>query len=153
MDRKKALKLLFGIYCAVMLALLFWRTPEQGPGTYWDKVLGLLNPRPYETIRHFIRLLSHRSPTFALLAAANLFGNILMFVPLGLFLPSFWPRLARWWKTLLVSAGIIIAVEVTQMLTLLGYCDIGDLTLNLLGTAMGYCLFLIITKMKGSAAK
>ena len=38
------------------------------------------------------------------------------------------------------------------MLTLLGYCDIDDLTLNLLGAAMGYGLYLIFIKTKGSAA-
>ena len=152
MDRRKALKLMFWIYCAVMLALLFWRAPEQGPGTYWDKVLGLLNPRPFEMICHFARLLGHRSPAMVRLAAVNLFGNILLFVPLGLLLPAVWPRLARWWKTLGVCAGAVIAVELTQMLTLLGYCDIDDLILNLLGAALGYGLFLLFTKTKGSAA-
>ena len=152
MDRRKALKLLFWIYCAVLLALLFWRTPEQGPGTYWDRVLGLLNPRPFETVSHFARLLGHRSPALVRLAAVNLFGNVLMFVPLGLLLPALWPRLARWWKTLSVCAGAIVAVELIQMLTLLGYCDIDDLTLNLLGAAMGYGLYLIFIKTKGSAA-
>ena len=97
MDRRKALKLLFWIYCAVLLALLFWRTPERGSGTYWDRVLGLLNPRPFETVCHFARLLGHRSPALVRLAVVNLFGNVLMFVPLGLLLPALWPRLARWW--------------------------------------------------------
>ena len=152
MDRRKALKLMFWIYCAVMLALLFWRAPDRGPGTYWDKVLGLLNPRPFEMICHFARLLGHRSPAMVRLAAVNLFGNILLFVPLGLLLPAVWPRLARWWKTLGVCAGAVIAVELTQMLTLLGYCDIDDLILNLLGAALGYGLFLLFTKTKGSAA-
>ena len=153
MDRREALKLLFCIYCAVLLALLFWRTPERGSGTYWDRVLGLLNPRPFETVCHFARLLGHRSPALVRLAAVNLFGNVLMFVPLGLLLPALWPRLARWWRTLSVCAGAIVAVELIQMLTLLGYCDIDDLTLNLLGAAMGYGLYLIFIKTKGSAAE
>ena len=113
----------------------------------------MVNPVPFETIRRFLRLLGYRAPVFIRLAVVNLFGNVIMFVPLGLLMPAVYPRLARWWRTLLVTAGAIIAVELTQMLTLLGTCDIDDLILNLLGAAMGYGCFLILRKIKGSAAK
>ena len=67
-------------------------------------------------------------------------------------MPAAYPVLARWWKTLSVTIGAVVAVEITQMLTLLGTCDIDDLILNLLGAAMGYGCFLILRKNKGSAA-
>ena len=152
MDRRKHWKLLFWIYCAGMLALLFWRSPNWSPAPYWDRVPGLLNPVPFETICRYIRLLSHPDRAYVRIAVVNLFGNVIMFVPLGLLMPAAYPGLARWWKTLLASAGAVITVELTQMLTLLGTCDIDDLILNLLGAAMGYGLFLILRKTKGSAA-
>ena len=152
MDRRKHWKLLFWIYCAGMLTLLFWRTPNWGPAPYRERVLEMVNSVPFETIRRYIRLLGSRAPVFVRLAVVNLFGNILLFVPLGLLMPAAYPGLGRWWKTMLVTAGAVTAVELTQMLTLLGTCDIDDLILNLLGAAMGYGLFLILRKNEGSAA-
>ena len=153
MYRSKHFKLLFWIYCATMLALLFWRSPALFPGSYGERVLELLNPVPFETICRFLRLLGHPSSADVRVAAVNLFGNIFLFVPLGLLLPEVYPKLRRWWKTMLVTAGAVMAVELGQMLTLLGTCDIDDLILNLLGAAIGYGLFLIVHKNKGSAAR
>ena len=153
MYKQKHFKLLFWIYCTAMLALLFWRAPVRSPGSYGERVLGLLNPVPFETICRYIRLLGHPASAYVRVAAVNLFGNIFMFVPLGMLLPEVYPKLRRWWKTMLVTAGAVMAVELGQMLTLLGTCDIDDLTLNLLGAAIGYGLFLITHKNKGSAAR
>ena len=153
MGRLKKRKLLFWGYCALMLVLLFWRTPNRGPAPYWDRVLEMVNLVPFKTVRRYLRLLDSRALVFIRLAVVNLFGNIFMFVPLGLLIPAAYPRTARWWKVLSITAGVIAAVEITQMLTLLGTCDIDDLLLNLLGAAMGYILFLILRKNKGSAAE
>ena len=153
MDRLKDRKLLFWGYCALMLALLFWRTPNRGPAPYLERVLEMVNLVPFETIRRYLRLLDSRALVFIRLAVVNLFGNIFMFVPLGLLMPAAYPRTARWWKVLLITVGAVTAVEITQVLTLLGTCDIDDLLLNLLGAAMGYVLFLILHKNKGSAAE
>ena len=153
MDKQKRWKLLFWIYCALMLVLLFWRTPNRGPAPYLERVLGMVNLVPFETIRRYLRLLDSRALVFIRMAVVNLFGNVIMFVPLGLLLPVAYPRTARWWKILLITAGAVIAVEITQVLTLLGTCDIDDLILNLLGAAIGYGCFQILCKNKGSAAK
>ena len=152
MDGRKYRKLLFWTYCAMMLMLLFGRLPDRSPLPYLERALGLLNPVPFETVCRYVRLLGHPDSAYVWIAVVNLFGNILMFVPLGLLMPEAYPRTARWWKVLSITAGVIAAVEVTQMLTLLGTCDVDDLLLNLLGAAMGYGLFLILHKNKGSAA-
>ena len=55
-------------------------------------------------------------------------------------------RLGRLWKTLLVSAAIIIAVEAIQLVTLLGHCDVDDLILNLIGVTIGYLLYALSEK-------
>lgn len=153
MAGKKHWKLLFWIYCAGMLALLFWRIPNLGPGPYGERISEMVNLVPFETVRRYIRLLGTEAPVFVRLAVVNLLGNIVMFVPLGLLMPAAYPGLGRWWKVLITTGGAVVAVELTQMLTLLGTCDIDDLILNLLGAAMGYGLFLILRNIKGSAAK
>ena len=41
-------------------------------------------------------------------------------------------------KVMLISAVVISVIELTQMFTLRGYCDIDDLILNEAGVALGY---------------
>ena len=50
-------------------------------------------------------------------------------------------KTGRWWKVFLITLGAIILVELTQMLTLLGTCDVDDVTLNVLGAMAGYLIF------------
>lgn len=67
----------------------------------------------------------------------DIFGNILLFMPVPFFLMylgNIWSR-----KTiLLISAAISIFVELTQFLLSIGVADIDDLLLNCLGAALGY---------------
>ena len=46
----------------------------------------------------------------------------------------------------IAGSTIITAVELTQLFTLLGSCDIDDLILNVVGAAVGYGLFKCLTK-------
>ena len=134
----------FALYCLLMLWLLFGR-PGYDPSIPY--VLQLkYNLIPFETIGRFLRLLDAPSSGLRTHAVINLAGNVIMFIPLGFFPPLLWPKLRRLWKTLLLCAGIIAAVEVLQLLTLVGSCDTDDLLLNLPGAAIGYGLFRLITK-------
>lgn len=133
---------LFVLYCALMLWLLFDRNRYLEGVPYWEQVGQNISLVPFHTIRLYARLLSGSArPHLMRLAVVNLFGNVLMFLPLGFFLPAIWQRLRRLWKVLLLTAAIVTAVELTQMLTLVGSCDIDDLILNLLGAALGYGLY------------
>lgn len=142
--RKKTI-CIFAAYCAVMAFLLFFRV-RLTEGTYWQRALGLLNPVPFETINRYLRHLGYSNPRIVRSAVVNLVGNVVMFIPLGAFLPALFLKLNRWWKVLLAGAGIIVLVELTQMLTLLGTCDVDDLTLNVLGIWLGYGLYRLIQK-------
>lgn len=136
MERKKRNMALFTLYCAVMLWLLFCRR-----GTFDGMNLNL---EPFRTLERYIRLLDSSRPGLVRLAVVNLFGNVIMFIPLGFFLPRVFGWLGKFRRTLLAAAFIITLVELAQLLTLLGCCDIDDLLLNLLGTAMGYGLHKLI---------
>ncbi len=141
MRRRKQNIVLFGLYCALMLWLLFYRPGQLAPLPYWEQVEANLNLIPFRTLRLFSGLLQDDRPHFVRAAVINLFGNVVMFIPLGLFLPLIFSNLRKLWKTLLWSALAVTAVEIAQLFTLVGSCDIDDLILNLLGAAMGYGLF------------
>lgn len=126
----------FTLYGAVMLWLLFHRAGYVEGIPYIRQLK--MNLIPFQTIRLFWQLLG--SPRYRLQAIVNLGGNVVMFFPLGFLLPRVFPPLDRLWKTLLATALIITAVELTQLFTLLGSCDTDDLILNTLGAAVGYGL-------------
>lgn len=140
-DRKRIWYVLFAIYCIAMAYLLFGREEAPVGIPYADQLRLRLNLIPFRTLRHQWKLLFEADrPWLIRHSLINLLGNIVLFIPLGIFLPMLWPRLQRLWKVLLAVAGIIALVEVVQVLTLLGRCDIDDLLLNLIGAAIGYGL-------------
>lgn len=67
-------------------------------------------------------------------------GSIALFVPAGIFLPYYFPKMMSWgiWKFAAVMAAGILALELAQMFLVCGYCDIDDLILNLLGACAGF---------------
>lgn len=137
---------LFMLYGALMLWMLFDRNRYLEGVPYWEQVGQRISLVPFHTIRLYARLLTGSArPRLVHLAVVNLFGNVLMFLPLGFFLPAIWQRLRRLWRVLLLTAAIVTAVELIQMLTLVGSCDIDDLILNLLGSALGYGLYRLTT--------
>lgn len=143
---------LFLCYAAVMLWLLFDREGPMESGEYWQQVAKHYNFRPLYTLRQFWRLLWSSEPAFVRLAVINLAGNVIMFVPLGYFLPRLFSPLRRLSRTLLVSGAVVALVELTQMLTLVGCCDVDDLLLNVLGAAVGYLAYDRIWKHKTRTA-
>lgn len=145
-DRRKLHMALFGIYCALMLWLLFNRPGSMEGIPYWQQVQSNLNLIPFRTLKLFSGLLDDHRPHLVRLAVINLFGNVFMFIPLGLFLPLLFATFRKLWKTLLISVLIITAVELLQLFTLLGSCDVDDLILNLLGCFLGYILYKLIKK-------
>ena len=145
MRNKKAFLILFLFYCAVMLWLLFDREAGSAGADYWEQVRQNLNLEPLRTIRLFLRALDREE--YRTLAIVNLFGNVGMFIPLGFFLPALWEGLRKWWRTWLAALGIMTVVELLQMFTLLGTCDVDDLILNVLGAAIGYVIFWIASRI------
>jgi glycopeptide antibiotics resistance protein len=143
MERNKKIPyLLFALYCVAMVSLLFGRAEAPAGIPYSQQLIMRLNLIPFRTLRRQLWLLLDGSrPWLIRHAAVNLLGNIILFIPLGIFLPKLWMKSPRLWKVLLVVTGIIAMAETIQVLTLLGRCDIDDLILNLLGTAIGYGLY------------
>ena len=133
-------------YCALMLWLLFDR-PGYEPGIpYWEQAAEHLNLIPFRTLRLFGELLVSGVRSYIRMAVINLGGYVIMFIPLGLLLPRVFPHLTSLPRVLLVTAVLITAVEITQLFTLVGSCDIDDLILNIIGSAIGYGFHLIAKK-------
>lgn len=145
-EHKHLRRTVFAAYCLLMVYLLFLQR-GRAPliGGYVNTMLSNLNLTPGAEILRFLRVWN--DPLYHRAAVVNIIGNIVMFIPLGFGLPWANAPLRRFWKTLLVSAGIIILVEITQLITLLGHCDVDDLILNLIGVVIGYALYVLFSKL------
>lgn len=142
------LRLLFILYGVAMLWLLFGQRigSEMFYGNYAVQLENNINLTPFVTIKLYLRLLEN-STNAALLrhSVINLVGNVVMFIPLGIFLPGIFIKKANFFKFFLVVAVMIVLVELVQLFTLLGSCDVDDLILNLAGAIIGYMLWKIHT--------
>lgn len=125
----------------MMLWLLFirWRSVEVTD--YWSQLCGRVNLVPFSSMGSMLRTL-WRNPYPAVLwtVVYNIGGNIAMFVPLGFFLRALFPGCQSLRRCMGTVAAIMTAVELCQLFTLRGFCEVDDLLLNLLGAAIGWRL-------------
>ena len=106
-----------------------------------------MNLVPFHTIGNYWKVVTRWefTPLFYH-CVINLGGNLLLFIPIGYFLPRLWPFLRNFFSFLLTCTLAITLVELLQLVTLLGSLDIDDLILNLLGMILGYLIFMIFKK-------
>ena len=121
---------LFVMYLAVLMKLLIFR---QGA-----MCLGGGNFVPLKTIFNYL----DDVPTLGI-ALRNLGGNIMIFVPLGFFIPLL-HRTSKWKTVLVVALVVSLTFEIIQGVFKVGIFDVDDILLNALGTMIGFWVFVCI---------
>jgi len=69
--------------------------------------------------------------------------NVILFVPLGFFLPILYEKIDSVKKVLLIGAFISLTVEIVQMFGC-GTTDINDLLTNTIGACVGYGIYKLV---------
>lgn len=77
----------------------------------------------------------------------NIFGNIILFVPLGFLLPVFWPYFSKARRTILFAAGLSLSIELIQLISG-GVTSVDDLILNTAGAALGFALAKLLLRSR-----
>lgn len=97
-----------------------------------------INLRPFTEIRRGLK------PGASDIVVANVWGNVAMFVPLGLLLMWLWtsPLIARVVMATVAGAGLSVIIELAQ-LTLHRVADIDDVILNASGALLGAIIGLV----------
>lgn len=140
--KKKILYVVFGLYAALMLWLLFFQRLWFDGETVRDYYFV-----PFTTTVYFIRVIfTSQDPSAVTHAVKNILGNVVLFIPLGLFLPLLSEKFNKLWKVLAFTAAVMCLAESLQFLTALGTCDIDDVILNTLGALIGYLIYKAIKK-------
>jgi glycopeptide antibiotics resistance protein len=77
----------------------------------------------------------------------NLYGNILLFIPLGVFLPILYRK--KFWNVVLLAALTSVLIELAQAFNMIfgyyRYVDIDDVLLNTFGAIIGYGIYRLLS--------
>lgn len=130
--------MLFGMYVLLMIYFLFFA----------ESMGRVASTREYHYNLHPFREIHRFLVYYEILGidavCMNLLGNIVAFVPFGLFLPFLSRKSRSFCKVSLLSFEVSLFVEIIQLVTRVGSCDVDDVILNTLGGMIGYLCFKII---------
>lgn len=128
----------FAVYICVLFVLLFIKSRG-----YWtgmplsDYVRVSSNIVPFKTIGAYTDAIRDGSMNIDI-PIRNLIGNILAFLPMGIYLPFFFKKLNKGSRYLMFMTLLLVVVEVGQLVTRRGSFDVDDYILNILGALIGY---------------
>ncbi len=129
--RRNYVKILFWYYIWVLANVLFFDNAF-GRGFLRHAPLDAVNLEPLRTIKNYL-IAYHYGNISLRLVVINLAGNFVAFGPMGFFLPA----LYRWERSIFFFTATlfwgITSVEVAQVYSGAGSCDVDDLILNLAG--------------------
>ena len=141
-------RFLFVLYAALLLWLLFDRGFDWTEGlSYRQQLKNNISLIPFHTIKTYWNVVCRRELTPMFFhCVINLAGNVVLFIPIGYFLPRLWIKMRRFFPFLFTCVLSVCLVEVLQLFTLLGSMDIDDLILNLAGMIFGYLIFTLFKR-------
>lgn len=123
--------MLFTAYAALLLYVLFLSRRDDMLSD-WDAYRRYgVNLRPFATVSRYVRALWRGA--IPLTALANLLGNLVLFVPMGVLLPLLFRPMRRLLPFLGVMLALLLVVEALQLALRCGSCDVDDVILNLAG--------------------
>ena len=83
----------------------------------------------------------------------NIIGNIAMFIPVGIVWPVCFPKLNDIKKTVFAGIGLILFIELTQLLCPSRHTDIDDVILNTTGVLIGACIVFAVRRRRKKVSK
>lgn len=142
---RECLLCFFVLFMAGLVALVVRPAGQGGEHalTAWDRLrTGQgINLVPFATIRGFFAL-GWGTPF-----VVNICANVLMFCPLGFFLPLFWRRMQKGWKVL--CAGVLFSVCIETIQIFVGRSvDVDDVILNVAGVMLGYLAYFLLRRSR-----
>ena len=139
------LKILFIIYLLLLITILFLKNEYRMGGfedinTFSKEHFETINIIPFATIINYISGLIFKDININIVVI-NLATNLLLFAPMGFFIPILFDKRIKNIKQFGIMMIIItILVEIVQFITYSGSTDIDDIILNTTGAIIVYML-------------
>lgn len=106
----------------------------------WTNDFSSVNLVPFRTIFTY---LGGASPVSVL----NIYGNIFIFAPFGMFIPAIWVKHNNLKSIILLGISISLFIEITQIFVGRS-SDIDDVILNAIGVVIGFAFYRVWNKIK-----
>lgn len=139
---------IFGILALTLWPPYIW---EDSPGMWghlrilierpnWKSNLSLV---PFTVFKDYLEDL-FKGPVFFIVTLINFFGNLAIFIPIGLF-PALLFRGATWKRSAIIGLSMSTFIEFSQYF-IMRNTAIDDIILNTAGSICGYLIYLIMKK-------
>lgn len=129
------------LFIVYLLSLAYFLFFAEATGRTFTERTYQYNLIPFHEIRRFV---VYRRQLGFTAVALNLAGNVLAFVPFGIFLPLLIKSVRAFGKTLLLGFEFSLFVEIVQLFSKVGSFDVDDILLNTLGVVFGYLFFVCV---------
>lgn len=147
MKNKKLIKILFYIYIAFLILFVvlkfdgsFERIISLHNSIIENEKDGLrnINLIPFRSISPYLKNITEPY------AFKNIIANILVFIPLGFFVSN--KNSKNVFEALIICLGVILSIELIQLLFKIGFFDVDDIILNFIGSLIGRGINKILIK-------
>lgn len=137
-NRKRCVKIIsFALFLVYLVVLIYFVLFAEMWGRSVVSAEYSYNLVPFREILRFAGNIEILGWTVVMI---NLAGNVIAFVPFGLFLPIITRSGLNLWTTALLTFDLSLAIELMQLVTKVGCFDVDDLILNTIGGMIGYFL-------------
>lgn len=132
--------LLFSLLCLVLRGT--WATPQAmlASAVHRLKTGEGIQLRLFHTISRQLRYARREEMLI------NIWGNILLFLPYGFFLPLLWQRYRHLPRFLLMCLLLPLGIEISQLF-IHRMTDVDDVLLNFSGGVLGGCAFYLVRRL------
>lgn len=147
---KQAIFSVFIIYLIFLLSLTLF-DPAFGRGGFKNMNYSFVsienylktssNFKPFKTILNYYYSYQIGTTSLSTFIINNV-GNVVVFMPFGIFIRLLYPKV-KFIKFFFLMLGASITIELLQMITQSGSCDIDDVILNVLGALLAYIILKI----------
>lgn len=142
-DKRKR-QILFAVYIIFVLKVIIFKYSYehlQSIMDTWSKevILEGLDSANFTLFRtiHMYIVYADRLNSFE-----NLAGNVVVFMPFGMFLPWIWRRFRNFADTFLAAFLFSMSIEIFQLFSAFGAFDVDDILLNCAGSIVGYLIYM-----------
>lgn len=153
MKYKKTVLFALVLYILALFYILFFsRINSDYSMSYNEWLSTSINIIPFKNVFIFVTT-PYITPSYVFSFIKNIFGNMILFLPMGYFLPCIFNKFSKVKIYIIINFLLSLFIEITQVIFMLGLFDVDDIILNILGAVIGFYLFDLIRKIKFNCYK
>jgi glycopeptide antibiotics resistance protein len=123
------------IFAVLTLTGYFILFREVSVHHWWQHMVHRIHQRDRVNVELFRMFRIYR------LSSIQIVGNLMMLLPLGIYIPLLYPKLSGFFTVLFIGFLVSLTIETLQLVTSFRSADVDDILLNTVGCGAGYIIF------------